>query len=334
MNVLLDNPIANMYGPKFLVFYGIVIAITMFTCGKLVEDRTKNTTLPLIPTEPDPYPIAYLSSGASGVAQVAVFNLIQLGYLQIQEKSIVQTSNHPPESELQPLENQIFLICSTQPLLTNFLSLITRQVEEYSHIYQQQLHEDNLLYKDNWQIANTIVVYLGEAIILSLGLYKLIIALSRGYTNVGYLIIMAIVSMIILYGFLNNKRSRLSYRGTFYLQELKNTFSQLQQKIQQTGNDNPSPLDYQLVVALFGISALVGSSYESLKAAFFPETTYSRVTSSSSHSQSQRRSSRSTSSNSSSCSSSSSCGSSCSSSSCGSSCGGGGCGGCGGCGGG
>jgi hypothetical protein len=51
MDVLLHNPIADMYGPNFLAFYGIVIAVTMFVCWKLVQDPTKNNPLPLIPGE-------------------------------------------------------------------------------------------------------------------------------------------------------------------------------------------------------------------------------------------------------------------------------------------
>lgn len=45
MNVLLHNPIADMYGPQFLVFYGIVIAIATLVCLILVQDPTQNAPL-------------------------------------------------------------------------------------------------------------------------------------------------------------------------------------------------------------------------------------------------------------------------------------------------
>ncbi|ADI62854.1 hypothetical protein [Trichormus azollae] len=89
-------------------------------------------------------------------------------------------------------------------------------------------------------------------------------------------------------------RSRLSYKGIAYRRQLEQTFSQLKQKIKQTSFDTPSTFDYSLVVALFGIPALAGTSYDSLDKAFFPRT-YSQVSSSSC-------------SRSSSCSSGSSCG--------------------------
>ena len=39
MDWLADNPIANMYGPHFLVLYGIVIVVTLATCWKLLLIR-------------------------------------------------------------------------------------------------------------------------------------------------------------------------------------------------------------------------------------------------------------------------------------------------------
>lgn len=312
MDLLLHNPIGDMYGPQFLLFYGCVIAITLFVCWLLIQDPTKNQPLRLIPTAPDPYEIAYLRFQKAGIASLALFNLLVQGYLQISEKSITHAPNHSDVCQLQPIEQQVFQKFAVPTAAITSLRSATESVESYCHIYEQELHNEKLLYPANWQAWQIKVGLMGGMIITSLGGYKLIIALAKGRYNVGFLIIMAVVSIIWLFGQVN-RRSRVSYRGYKYLQQLEEAFAPLKSKTKNFGVC--SPLEYNLLIALFGINALDGTTYKSYYQAFFPP-----MTSSTTKTTRRTRSSRYYSG--SSCSSSS-----CSSSSCG---GGGGCGGCGG----
>jgi uncharacterized protein (TIGR04222 family) len=313
MNALLHNPIADMYGPDFLLFYCSVIVITLVTCWRLVQDPTKNHPLPLIPAEPDPYQIAYLRSQETGIANVALFDLIVRGYLQVNEQSISQVPNHPDVSQLEPIEREVFDKLSSSSTAKTSLWLATESIQLYCNAYEEKLQNEQLLYASQWQEWNIKVGLIGAMIIFSLGSYKLLIALGKGRYNVGFLIANGVLSIIFLLWFVS-RRSHLSYRGKVYLQQLQATFTRLQHKAKY---EMPSVFDYNLLVALFGIEALAGTSYDSYYKAFFPPT-FSRTVS--------RRSNSSDSS----CSSSSGCGSSCSSSSCSSSSCGGGCGGCGG----
>ncbi|WP_237994967.1 TIGR04222 domain-containing membrane protein [Nostoc sp. UHCC 0870] len=321
MDLLLHNPIADMYGPQFLLFYGCVIAITLFVCWLLIQDPTKNQPLRLIPTAPDPYEIAYLRFQKAGVANVALFNLLVQGYLKISRKSITHAPNHPDISQLQPIEQQVFQKFAVPTAAITSLRSASESVESYCHIYEQQLHNEKLLYPgdwQSWQAWQMKVGLMGAMIISSLGGYKLIIALAKGRYNVGFLIIMAVVSIIWLFGQVN-RRSRISYRGYKYLQQLEEAFAPLKSKSKNFGVVC-SPLEYNLLIALFGMNALDGTTYYSYYQAFFPPMTSSTT-------KTTRTTSSSNSSSGSSCSSSSCSSSSCSSSSCG---GGGGCGGCGG----
>ena len=45
MNPLRDNPIANMYGPDFLVLYGVVIALTLGICYWLLPNQIDSLSL-------------------------------------------------------------------------------------------------------------------------------------------------------------------------------------------------------------------------------------------------------------------------------------------------
>ncbi len=41
MDWLMDNAIANMYGPKFLLLYGVVVVLTLGVCWMMLSIRTE-----------------------------------------------------------------------------------------------------------------------------------------------------------------------------------------------------------------------------------------------------------------------------------------------------
>ncbi len=73
--------VANMYGPHFLVLYGVVIASTLGVSWVILYrcDKTGELRLPPIPSNPDPYHIALLRGGENEATRVLVFSLIQRG---------------------------------------------------------------------------------------------------------------------------------------------------------------------------------------------------------------------------------------------------------------
>lgn len=344
MDMLLHNPIADMYGPQFLLFYSVIIVTTLVVCWRFIQDPTKKQPLPLIPTNPDPYEIAYLRGGETELTKLAVFNLIQRGYLQVKGQSIQQAPNYPHLGDLKLIESEFFkcFYSSHQADEMKFSSFLPVIVREKYAVYEQSLKNEQLLYADEWKASNVKVGLAGAAIVFSLGSYKLLVALAKGHNNVGLLVAMGVISLVMLL-WLIKQPPRLSDRGQNYLKRLQGTFAQLQEKAKSS---IPYALDYNLLVALFGVEALAGTSYDYYRKAFLPPPSPNRLSRRGSNSRQRSSSDSSCSSSScgSSCSSSfdsscssSSCGSSCSSSSdsscsgssCGSSCGGG-CGGCGG----
>ncbi|AFY44144.1 TIGR04222 domain-containing membrane protein [Nostoc sp. PCC 7107] len=312
MDTLLHNPVADMYGPNFLLLYGIVIIATLLLCGRLVQDPTKNQPLPLIPAEPDPYKIAYLRSQVKGIAHLVLFNLIQQGYLQVSGQTISKIPSYPDISNLQPAEQQVFEKLSEPATAKTSLWLATEYVKPFCNTYQEQLEDEKLLYAVKWKEWNIQVGLVGAMLIFGLGGYKLLIALGKGHHNVGFLIIMGVSSIIYLLWFVSQPHPSLSHLGNRYLQQLQSTFNQLRET--SIVNNN------LLVLALFGVESLAGTPYNAYYKAFFPPAYSTTSSRSSSSSSSCSSGSGGSSCSSSSCSSGSSCGSSC----------GGGCGGCGG----
>jgi len=107
----------------------------------------------------------------------------------------------------------------------------------------------------------------GALLIFGLGFYKFAVALGKGRYNVGFLIVMGIVGLVIL--FFVARPSRLSRRGRRYLAMLQQTLHKYQRPWEGTyptsyGTD-PAML---LSVGLFGMATLAATPYSSFHQMF------------------------------------------------------------------
>lgn len=326
MDFLFDNPLANMPGVIFLVFYSlfIIFSLIIFGIWKTQADKTASLPVPPIPANIDPYEIAYLRGGINEVARAVVFALRQKDFLIFQTDG-KDSRIHPnqPQADARGLNQMeqaalVWFKDSREPKEL-FQSYGLRHVlEPYCDAYEARLEQQQLL-TDNGQrsrikFARNIVLLL----VLGLGAYKFVAAVTAGFTNVFGIIVIALIATLITFAVA--KVPRLTALGKTYLQRLQVAFDKLQyQSERQTVQPAATVHGAQfagvdpllLGVGVFGGAILAGTVYDDYNQAF------------------QRAQNQSA--GSSSC--GSSCGSSCSSSSGGdgggSSCGGG-CGGCGG----
>ncbi len=116
MDGLRHNPIADMYGPYFLLFYGTVITMVVAGCWLALRSTDPSSLPPPpIPVQPDPYEIAYLRGGPNEVTRLAIFSLLQRGYLEVQEhptkfwqnakpQQIMRTAITPATGDLSPID--------------------------------------------------------------------------------------------------------------------------------------------------------------------------------------------------------------------------------------
>lgn len=321
MDLLTHNPLAEMFGPDFLLLYGGILFVTLVAVALLVRrDATYGQPPPPVPLQPDPYEIAYLRGGVNEVLRLAVFSLIQRGYLEVETgtvKKIRQNALSPDPNVLPPIERTVFnhfIAESTAKEL--FRSELPALVKSYCGDYELKLLTENLLSPAGTRDRAKRIGISAACLILGLGGYKFYAALENGHYNVGFLTLMGLVSLFIL-AFIC-QTSRLSCRGRLYLDSLRRAFDRLRlQKAQITAPDtfDPSAL---LLVGVFGMAALMGTPYQAQATVFQQSMAAGSYVGS--------------------CSSGGGCGAaSCGGSSCGGGgCGGGGCGGggCGGCGGG
>jgi len=331
MEILIDNPLATMYGPYFLILFGFVIFFAVVTLAlvKMQFDQTDKLGIPAIPPNIDPYEIAFLRGGTNEVARSVVFSLLQKGFIEIDNIAtpavIKKTQNQPERNSLNQIELMTlgWLGASREPKEFFGADGLVKQLEIYTNLYQGQLEQKQMLMSDEARTSFNPVKWTVYLIIFGLGAYKLFAAIANGNFNILFLIIFTVVGLIIAAAV--SKLPRVTKLGKAYLDRLQTAFDNLKYTSQaayiasnqpkvapQTSFAGVDPL--LLSVGVFGAGILAGTVFDGYNQAF---------------QRAQNASVAGGSSCSSGCGSCSSGGSSCSSGDGGSSCGGG-CGGCGG----
>ena len=288
MDQIFHNPIAEMYGPQFLLFYAVVILITCAACWMTLRrlDRTNRLPVLAVPSDPDPYEIAYLRGGENELIRSVIFGLILKGFLRVnqskKEPLIERTERSPEQRQLLPLERRVLdEFTSPKKPSAIFRSSVLYEVEGPAAAYEQRLRREHLLMPAEVRQAATQIWLAGMAVVAGLGGYKLFIALSKGRHNVAFLIAMGVVSLIVLA--LICRAPRLSRRGRAYIERLQLAFEKLksQAKMNRTTDLSTSGTGVDqtplLLMGLFGVGALAGTAYDYYPQTFRRATTTSGV---------------------------------------------------------
>lgn len=332
MEILIDNPLATMYGPYFLIFFGFVIffAVIILALVKTQFDKTNNLPIPAIPPNIDPYEIAYLRGGTNEVARSVVFSLLQKGFIEIDNIAtpavVKKTFNQQDTRNLNPIEQLTlgWLGYSREPKEFFGKTGLVEQLKVYGNSYQGRLEQQQFLTSEEDRTALNPVKWTVYLLILGLGGYKTLAAIAHGNYNIIFLVILTVAGLLIARTVA--KMPRITKLGKIYLERLQTAFDNLKYTSQanyiQSFRANNAPqttfggVDPLLLsVGVFGSGILAGTVFSGYNDAF---------------KKSQQQSAAGGSSCGSGCGSCSSGGSSCSSSDSGGSSCGGGCGGCGG----
>lgn len=115
--ILWHNPLAGMYGPRFLVFYAGFALVLLLGCRWLIRRSDSSLTLgPRSPEAINPYALAYLRGRLPEVVRLAKLSLIRRGFLEVvkrittrkQTYILAETPMHSDPGELPPLERAVF----------------------------------------------------------------------------------------------------------------------------------------------------------------------------------------------------------------------------------
>jgi uncharacterized protein (TIGR04222 family) len=265
--------IATMPGPLFLLLCGCVIALTLALCRWLVRRPDWTSELPplQIPSDPDPYEIAYLRGGANELSRLLIFSLMERGYLSLVDpkKHQIQWARERLDSAgLSPIELTMLRLFSEPRETREVFHGISDRMEPHCATYRERLEADDLLdWRDERQGRVRGVRLAGAAVIVCLGTYKLLAASATSHNNVGFLIIMMAMSLVVLMQV--TKSPRLSSRGQDYVERLRLAYGTRPPEsamMSRSGAESAA----LLFVGLFGLGALEGITHD-IYAELFPK---------------------------------------------------------------
>jgi uncharacterized protein (TIGR04222 family) len=290
----MPNPF-DMRGPDFLVFY-ILLGLLVTGAVAMLRRRSEPAAAAAGPLT-DYLKIAYLRGGPDEALRVATLALIDRGLLAVVDEYKLKAVHPNVPAGLQRTEQRLLESFKETAKASDVLSDETLRITATTEC-EAQLVRAGLLPDDAIRASRLWLLMIASVFLGSVALLKILIALGRGRSNVGFLIVVGAVFGFVIYRVANPFRTQA---GEAMLADLRMLFAALKDRAASLrtpsgGNDLP------LLAAVFGIGSLPVSVRHVEKMFRKP----------SAHG-------------------SSSCGGSCGSS-CGSSCGGGCGGGCGGCG--
>jgi uncharacterized protein (TIGR04222 family) len=269
MNFWRDNFIGNMYGPYFLAFYAVVIGVVIAVSRWRVwsADRTGEERVDDPPEPVDSMYIALLRGNVNEVLRLTVVELVQRGYLLVVGGRMIQASTAPNPRHLSRLQRPVFDFFKSPRKPAALFS--DRSLKEWFRAQcneaEKNLEQYRLITPDDVKQKSYGITLAAGVVVLGLGVYKLVVALSKGKTNVGFLIIMAILGIAAV--IFVSRTPRMSRRGKAYVEKLQKRYSRLRNGITGlTYAIDDSGLIF--AVALFGITALKGTAYANLVPTF------------------------------------------------------------------
>jgi uncharacterized protein (TIGR04222 family) len=261
MEWLTNNSVANMKGTDFLLLYITTIVVALLLGWYFIRSAGstgQEMSLPL-PSKPDPYEVAYLRGGVQEVIRLAVFKLIQARCVvsSVESPKIIRVDTPSGQSAMSDMERIVYDYLASPQTMRGICKRLSSEFKERCAPLQQRLYDDRLL--NSWAAKNRarFVLIALSAFILGLGGFKLAVALSRGRTNVLFLVVAAVIGFILTIRI--TRTPRLSRRGIDYLNGLR---------VKLQGEKNAAAPDLgiegvylTLLVALFGFSVLGGTAY-------------------------------------------------------------------------
>lgn len=290
----------DLRGPEFLGFF-LVLSVAAGLLAWFLRRQWEPAPVAGERME-DPYLLAFLCGGRRHLLRVAVLSLIDRELLQAKGDTLrsagVNCLNKSPRRLDQAILESYLTPGKAGELFQN------PQVLALAAEYEQQLVDLGLV-PDQTLKTRRLGLFCAVAMpLLAIGVTKMIVAVTRGHTNIGFLILLSIVSMVVIFKVCTPFRTQAGSRAVGHVKELFRGLNSRGKSLRLHAPTN----ELVLLAAVFGVTALPESVVGILK----PMKLYRDTAAGSS------------------------CGSSCGgTSSCGGGggCGGGGCGGgCGGCG--
>src|ERR1044072_8337766 len=186
------NPF-DLRGPEFLLFYllfaAIVISILAWT--RLTAEASASPRMDLA----DPYTIAYLRGGKNEVLRVTIISLVDRGLLVASGESLKRAASARADLVSQPLERAILgRFASSGEAAAVFKEA---SLEAATEQYKRSLQTLGLLPDPSVTSARLMRFLVATFFLAGISGTKMIVALSRGRTNILFLVILTIIVVVV-----------------------------------------------------------------------------------------------------------------------------------------
>ena len=287
------NPITDLTANEFLVLYLGLILTATFIClwRRTLADWTVDLPPPSVPTDLDPYEVAYLRGDKNEVTRVAIVSLTEQGYLEVKradrffngtfkllslgdsdQRFVTQVDDGPDPEKLSSLERLVIDWFATAKRIEKIFEGddLPTLVESRCLHYQEKLQAAHLLTPDDVRERITNMALTAGGFIAVLGGPRLVVGLLRD-RPVGFLIMMSVAAGIALA--IIGSAPRPSKLGKRYLgnllEELKPRMDELRWRGQRDRFwDVRSAPELTLLVGAFGITVLADTPYSVFEKVF------------------------------------------------------------------
>lgn len=264
MPAVIANPF-DWRGPEFLVFYIILgVGVNLLLRWWLRQGETARTyarrQTALIS---DPYEIAHLRGGTAEALRVALVSLIDRGLLKSAGTTVIPARPDAERLVRRPLEQAIVgFFCSGPHSIEEMFKDPALRAEADG--YATSLTQQGLL-RDTGVVMSRLLVALPATVLLAgTGVTKVVVALSRGRYNVGFLIILTIVFTILVLATVGRRRTAA---GDTVMRQLKQNYAQLKTRakgLHAGGATNEAAM----AAAVFGLAVLPPAAFPYVREMF------------------------------------------------------------------
>ena len=254
------NPL-DLNGPEFLLFY-LIYGGVIFALAWMARSRVIDQTQPLLssrwapgiyPREEDAYAIALLRGGPAEAARTLLGQLMSTGHAQVEDGKIrVSRSILNGDRSLRPIEADAWnaLDHDTPVDVRTAESLVREAVQPRLDEIWGQLASEGLLATPKETSALRTIQLVSWLLIAGVGLLKLLVALSRGRTNVGFLSLLLIGVTVAVLILLRPPRSRPAQEYLLWLHRAHHGL------LAWTEKRRRNPEETALMIGIYGLAAI------------------------------------------------------------------------------
>jgi uncharacterized protein (TIGR04222 family) len=265
------NPF-DLHGSEFLVFY-LFFSVVVIGCIILLRGRDESRESGKPPLD-DPYLVAYLRGGEGEAVRVAALSLFDRGLLSIRssgssspfsggENRLELADPRAIETVKRPLEKRVLEAFKTPGPISATLESLESCTPCLN--YARNLEQLGLLPGEDIREKRRVRKQIAIGLLLGVAFLKILIAISRGRTNILFLIVLAILAAYVTSRIGNPFRTA---RGEKFLEDVKSLFASIRLRA-ATLRPGGATSDLVWLASAYGLGAVPALVFPHVSA-FFP----------------------------------------------------------------